>query len=210
MTTRLLKIRRVVQMSTFAIVTCAAAATSRAQTARPSVDLSLVPASSLRAESPTVMTDLMKDVDAVHSKFVALAKAVPVAKYPARPGVGVRSVSEVFLHVAGDNYMMPALAGTAIPASVKLDMKNFKSFDAFEKQTMTTAQIVEALDASFAHLKAAMAKTTAADLTVVVDMFGQKSSKQALWIGTTTHLHEHLGQSIAYARQNGIVPPWSK
>ena len=182
----------------------------RAQTARPMVDASLVPASSLRAETPPVMTDLMKAVDGVQSKLVALANAIPQSKYSWRPGAGVRSVSEVLLHVASDNYLMPALGGTAIPPVTKLDVKNFKSFESFEKQTLTQAQVVAALDASFAHLKSAMAKTTAADLSVQVDMFGQKATKQSMWIGTTTHLHEHLGQSIAYARTNGIVPPWSK
>ena len=181
-----------------------------AQSAPATVDRSLVPASSLRAETAPLMIDLMKAVDGVQSKMVALAKATPQAKYLWRPGAGVRSVSEVFLHVAGDNYLMPALAGTAIPAATKLDMKNFKTFEAFEKQNMTQGQVVAALDASFAHLKAAMTKTTAGDLAVQVDMFGQKTTKQGLWIGTTTHLHEHLGQSIAYARVNGIVPPWSK
>ena len=66
------------------------------------------------------------------------------------------------------------------------------------------------LETSFAHLKSAMQKVSAAQLSAPVDMFGQKSTQQALWIATATHLHEHLGQSIAYARTNGIVPPWSK
>ena len=194
----------------FAAATIVVAPSLHAQTAKPAVDLSLVSASSLRAETAPVMLDLLKDVDAVQSKLVALAKAMPQAKYSWRPGAGVRSVGEVFLHVASDNYLMPALAGTAIPAATKLDMKNFKSFDAFEKQTLTPTEVVSALDASFVHLKAAMTRTAAADLSVQVDMFGQKATKQSMWIGTTTHLHEHLGQSIAYARQNGIVPPWSK
>ena len=66
------------------------------------------------------------------------------------------------------------------------------------------------LEVGFAHLKTAMQKTTAAMLMNSLDMFGQKSTQQATWVSTTTHLHEHLGQSIAYARMNGIVPPWSK
>lgn len=174
--------------------------------------LSLANARVVRAQGATapVVADLMKDVDGVGQKLVSLAKAMPADKLSWRPSAGVRSVGEVFLHVASDNYLMPALAGTAIPASTKLDMKDFKTFGAYEKQVMTQAQVVAALEASFAHLKAAMAKATVADMSVQVDMFGQKSTKQAMWIGTTTHLHEHLGQSIAYARSNGVVPPWSK
>ncbi|MBL0170681.1 MAG: hypothetical protein IPP90_08100 [Gemmatimonadaceae bacterium] len=89
-------------------------------------------------------------------------------------------------------------------------MKDFKTFGTYEKRTLTREQTVAELEASFAHLKSAMQKTTVAMLPNALDMFGQKSTQQAMWISTTTHLHEHLGQSIAYARSNGIVPPWSK
>jgi len=162
------------------------------------------------ATTAPMMLDLMKDADGVAQKLIALAKATPADKYSWRPSAGVRSIGEVFLHVASDNYLLPSMAGTAIPTSTKLDAKDFKTFTTYEKQTMTPAQVVAAMETSFAHLKTAMTKTSAADLSAQVDMFGQKSSKQALWIGTTTHLHEHLGQAIAYARTNGIVPPWSK
>jgi hypothetical protein len=43
-----------------------------------------------------------------------------------------------------------------------------------------------------------------------VSMFGQSFTGQQAWLLATVHLHEHLGQGIAYARVNGIVPPWSK
>lgn len=162
------------------------------------------------AQTAPVMNDLIKDVDGVQQKLTALAKAMPAAKYTWRPGAGVRSVGEVFLHVSSDNYLMPALGGTPIPASTKLDMKKYDTFGVYEKQNMTPAQVEADLNTSFAHLKAAMKAQTAADMSTVVDMFGQKSTKQAMWVGTTTHLHEHLGQAIAYARMNGIVPPWSK
>jgi uncharacterized damage-inducible protein DinB len=165
---------------------------------------------SLAAQTAPVVADLIKDVDGVQQKMVALAKAMPQEKYSWRPGTGVRSVSEVFLHVASDNYLMPALAGASIPVTTHLDMKNFKSFSAFETRTVTREQAVGELEASFAFLKAAMQKSSAADMAKMVDMFGQKTTTQSMWVGATTHLHEHLGQSIAYARMNGVVPPWSK
>lgn len=166
--------------------------------------------SSLSAQTASVVTDLMKDVDGVHQKLVALAKAMPADKYSWRPGAGVRSVGEVFLHVASDNYLLPAMVGSAPPASTGIDAKNFKTLEAYETRAVSREQTVADLDASFAHLKAAMTKTTGAMLATPVDMFGQKSTQQGLWILTTTHLHEHLGQAIAYARMNGITPPWSK
>ena len=105
---------------------------------------------------------------------------------------------------------MPTMGGAVIPTSTGINAKDFKTIAAFEKRVVTPAQAATELETSFAFLKAEMAKTTAADLTKEVNMFGTKTTRQGMWIGTVTHLHEHLGQSIAYARQNGIVPPWSK
>jgi hypothetical protein len=164
----------------------------------------------LSAQPAPVVVELIKDVDGVAQKFIALAKVMPVDKYGWRPGTGVRSVSEVFLHVSSDNYLLPAMVGMVPPASTGINAKDFKTLTAYEKRGLTPEQTAADLEASFAHLKAAMAKTTSSTLMEPVDMFGQKSTQQGLWILTTTHLHEHLGQAIAYARMNGIVPPWSK
>jgi hypothetical protein len=43
-----------------------------------------------------------------------------------------------------------------------------------------------------------------------IEAFGRKMTARSLWITTATHLHEHLGQLIAYARSNNVTPPWSK
>jgi uncharacterized damage-inducible protein DinB len=158
----------------------------------------------------SVVVDLIKDVDGTAKKFIDLVKVMPADKLTWRPAAGVRSVSEVFLHVASDNYLMPFGYGVAIPSSTGIKGDDFKTLTTFEKQTLTREQIASELEKSFAHLKSAMAKTTDADLAKPMSMFGMKSTQQAMWIGTTTHLHEHLGQAIAYARSNGVTPPWSK
>lgn len=181
-----------------------------ARVAVASATLLTFASSSVSAQTAPVVADLIKDVASVQQKMVALAKAMPQDKYTWRPGAGVRSVSEVFLHVASDNYLMPALVGASMPATTHLDMKDFKTFSTFEKRTVSNDQAVAELDASFEFLKAAMQRSTAADMSKMVDMFGQKATTQSLWVSATTHLHEHLGQSIAYARMNGVVPPWSK
>ena len=167
-------------------------------------------AGSVVAQTAPVVADLIKDVDGVEQKFIALAKATPPEKLAWRPGTGVRSFGEVYLHVASDNYFIPASFGTAIPASTGIKSDDFKTLTAYEARNVTREQIVADLQQSFAHLKASMAKTTAAQLDAPISMFGMKSNAQGMWILATTHLHEHLGQAIAYARMNGIVPPWSK
>ena len=63
-------------------------------------------------ERAGVMGDLLQDVAALETKIVGLANAMPPTTYKWRPGAGVRSTEEVLLHVAGDNYFIPALIGS--------------------------------------------------------------------------------------------------
>lgn len=168
------------------------------------------PLSAQTVKTAPVVVDLMKDIDGAAAKFIALAKAMPPAKMSWRPDPAARSTGEVFLHVASDNYLLPFGFGNAIPASTGIRGDDFKTLATYEKRALTNEQIVKDLEESFAHLKASMAKTTSDDLATPVTMFGMKSTAQGMWILTATHLHEHLGQLIAYARSNGVTPPWSK
>ncbi|MEO7358866.1 MAG: DinB family protein [Gemmatimonadaceae bacterium] len=159
---------------------------------------------------PNLMADLGRDVAGIEQKFVDLAKAMPEASYGWRPGSGVRSVREVFLHIASENYLLPSMFGAAIPATTGIAAGDFKSAETFEKRDIKKDSVVADLQASFAHMKQAMAADSAAAMSGEIDFFGTKMSRQAAWIGTVTHMHEHLGQLIAYARMNKVVPPWSK
>jgi uncharacterized damage-inducible protein DinB len=161
------------------------------------------------AQSSTVMADLMSDVSQTEKKFIDLAKAIPAEKYDWRPGAGVRSVGEVIRHVASDNYFIPATLGHPAEASTGINGEDYKTAAAFEHRKSTKEQSVADLERSFANLKAAMQATPAAKLGDQVKMFGQPFTMQRAWVLGTTHLHEHLGQLIAYARTNGVKPPWS-
>lgn len=172
--------------------------------------LAVVAAPAAAQQRAGLMGELMKDVSDVQGKLVGLAKAVPVEKYDWRPGAGVRSIGEVFLHVSGDNYVMPWGMGVAPDPATGIKMNDFKSVGAFEKQKLDQTAMVAALDKSFAHLLKAMADTPDSKLDEHVKLFGMDMTVRQMWVMTTTHLHEHLGQSIAYARTNGVVPPWSK
>ena len=158
----------------------------------------------------SVMADLSKDVAEVETKIVGLANAIPESAWAWRPGPGVRSVGEVFTHVAADNYFMPAALGTATPADVAISGTDYKTVGVYEGRTRTKAQIVAEVQRSFTFLKAAMAAAPADKLGAPMKIFGTDTTAQATWVSTTTHLHEHLGQLIAYARSNKVVPPWSK
>jgi uncharacterized damage-inducible protein DinB len=156
-----------------------------------------------------LMGDLLKDIGGVETKIVGLAKAMPQAAFEWRPSKDVRSTSETFMHVAADNYFLPVLMGVQAPAETGIT-KEYKTAEAFEKKTMSREAVIAELEKSFAFLKSAMNATPDAKLDAPLDMFGRKSTNRGLWISTTTHLHEHLGQLIAYARSNNVTPPWSK
>lgn len=153
------------------------------------------PASGVRAEFLSQLATLEK-------KYVSLAEAIPADKYTWRPGEGVRSVSEVFLHVAGANFGLPRMIGAAPPAS-------FQS-KGFETSTTDKAKVAEALKQSFAHYRQVALGLSDADTEKNVKLFGTETTYRGFLFFTTEHLGEHLGQMIAYARVNGIVPPWTE
>ncbi len=163
-------------------------------------------ASSTQAKDTTPPSYDMKpqsllDLDGMHTKFVDLATAVPADKYNWRPAEGVRSIGEVFLHIANANYNIPNLMGTPLPAG--FDPKTF------EKSTTDKAQIIDALNKSFASAHAAIEAMTNADFNKPLPKLGPDANYGDVVYILVTHAHEHLGQSIAYARMNGIVPPWT-
>lgn len=143
----------------------------------------------------------LQDLDIMHKKFVDLATAVPADKYSWRPAEGVRSIGEVFLHIANANYNIPNLIGAPLPAG--FDPKTF------EKSTTDKAQIIDALNKSFASAHAAIDAMTNADFNKPLPKLGPDANYGDVIYLLVTHAHEHLGQSIAYARTNGIVPPWT-
>jgi uncharacterized damage-inducible protein DinB len=156
-----------------------------------------------------VMGDLLKDVGDLEKKVMALANAIPESAYDWTPGPGVRSTAEVLKHIAADNYFMPVLLDKPAPKETGIT-KDYKTTLAFEKRPMNRAAVVVELEKSFAFLRSSMNSTSDAELSVPIDVFGQKSTARGLWISTATHLHEHLGQLIVYARANKVTPPWSK
>ncbi|MEP6778819.1 MAG: hypothetical protein ABJC26_02945, partial [Gemmatimonadaceae bacterium] len=117
------------------------------------------PAAPVAAKS-TVLTDLDKAVATVEKKMVDLAKVMPESSMDWRPMPGVRSVREVFLHIAGENYIIPSFFGTPIPASTGIDMKNEKSITAYEGRKISRDSTVADLETSFKALRAAMAADT--------------------------------------------------
>ena len=144
--------------------------------------------------------EFLFEMSGEEAKFESLAESIPTEKYTWRPGPGVRSVSEVLLHVAGANFQLPRLIGTPPP-------EGFVG-KGYDTSTADKEKIQEALRASFAHLRAATLKLADGDADKPVKLFGD-STYRGVHYFMLKHMAEHLGQLIAYARMNGVTPRWS-
>jgi uncharacterized damage-inducible protein DinB len=152
-----------------------------------------VPTSGFRA-------DFLADWDDMAKKAVSLAEAIPADKYTWRPA-GARSVNEIFMHIASGNFGFMHMLGVPLPAGI--DPRTL------EKTVTEKTKAVEVLKQSFEHVRQTVLKTSDADLDKPVTFFGQPSTVRNVLYIVGTHQHEHFGLSIAYARMNGVVPPWT-
>ena len=142
--------------------------------------------------------EFFTNLDDVQEKIIDLAESIPAEKYSWRPGTDVRSISEVFMHVAGGNYFLSTFLGMDPP----------KMNGDIEKNVTKKADVIAELKRSFDHLRSAV--NAAGDLEKPVKMLGTQTTYRGVLVTILSHLHEHLGQSVAYARMNGVVPPWSR
>ncbi len=159
---------------------------------------------SLRADDMPTGTkgDMMMWIKDAETKLEQLADAMPESKYSWRPGKGVRSVGEVYMHVAGANLALPSMAGGPAPP------EGFNN-DTFDKTLTKKADITKKLKESFASMETALTNMPDSDMDKPTDLMGMKTTYRGVYMLVLAHCHEHLGQSIAYARMNGVVPPWT-
>jgi len=150
-----------------------------------------------QAQSAGIQTAFGEDAGTLSDKFTALARVMS-GKYDWKPGQGVRSVGDVFNLIVTENGMLAdALSGTP-------------STGAEPAPITDPGKLQEALKASYAKLQKAITGLSDKDLQTRVKLFGEDMTKQGALMLILEDQHEHLGQSIAYARSNGVVPPWSK
>ena len=169
-----------------------------AATLRPAFAQDAAAAAATPTAEQKVLLAQLKDAE---EKVVELASATPPAKMAWRPGKGVRSTAEVFLHLAQANYFLPTMVGVAPPAGIVMK--------GYEQSTTDKARIVQELRNSYDHARKALTNATPADFDRSVVIFDHDGTGREALVILVTHSHEHLGQSIAYARMNGVVPPWT-
>ncbi len=156
----------------------------------------------MMAKGDPVLDVLRSDWDSVSDKLISLGEAIPADKYSWAPSDGVRSVGEVLVHVAGPNFALTGpLLGEESPADNPLESLGEKPTK--EEILAVVKQSIERVDKALAHV-------TADDLGKSYPAFGRQMSGMRVIDILLSHAHEHLGQLIAYARSNGVVPPWSR
>ena len=168
--------------------------------------LGLTTAGSVAAQvAPTgrgFRAEYLAELTVAEDHLVRLAEAIPADKYTWRPAPGVRSVSEVFLHVAGSHLNLPRVLGVA-------PREGMVGAD-YATSTTDKGAVVAALKASFAFMRRGVEGLTEADAEKTLPWFGGTNSYRGVLYFMARHTGEHTGQLIAYARVNGVVPPWSE
>jgi len=151
---------------------------------------------------PGIGKGWMPEFDHAATQLNALAAATPADKFSWRPAPGVRSVSEVYMHVAIGNYFLLSQAGLKLPAEVTAKLK-----PETEKTVTEKSEVMTWLKDSQAIVRASYPKL---DRQKKVKFFGGDTDVDGVLLRLLVHNHEHMGQSIAYARMIGVVPPWSQ
>ena len=137
----------------------------------------------------------------VSQQLIALAEATPAEKFAWRPVGGVRSTSEVYMHIVMANFYLLSVTGPKMPAGLKEDS---------EKTATSKAEVIDWLKRSLDAVKDAHLAARPADLARKVHIADREATVDGMYLRIIVHANEHLGQLIAYARMTGVVPPWSK
>jgi uncharacterized damage-inducible protein DinB len=160
----------------------------------------LLTAATAHAENEGLWEGYDGEWSVVSRQLIALAEATPADKYSWRPGPGVRSTGEVYMHIAIANFYLLSVTGAKEP-KVSVDM---------EKTVTSKADVIDWLKRSLDAVATAHAHLKPGDLERKVSIYGKTVTVDGMYLRIIVHDNEHMGQLIAYARINGIVPPWSK
>src|SRR5256714_3501488 len=137
----------------------------------------------------------------VTSQLIALAEATPEDKFAWRPAKGVRSTSEVYMHIVLANFYLLSVTGPKMPDDLKEDM---------EKTVTSKAEVIKWLKRSLEAVRSAHVAEKPADLQRKVHIADRDATVDGMYLRIIVHDNEHMGQLIAYARMTGVAPPWSQ
>ena len=136
----------------------------------------------------------------VSSQLIALAEATPEGKFAWRPAPGVRSTSEVYMHIVMANFYLLSVTGPKMPVDLKEGM---------DKSVTSKAEVISWLKRSLDAVKQAHLALTPKDFDRKVHIMDRDATVDGMYLRIIVHANEHMGQLVAYARMTGVVPPWS-
>jgi uncharacterized damage-inducible protein DinB len=136
----------------------------------------------------------------VSQQLIALAEATPEDKFAWRPASGVRSTSEVYMHIVLGNFWLLSQTGPKMPADLKQEM---------EKSVTSKAEVIAWLKRSLEAVRQAHSAQTPKDFERKVKVEGRDATVDGMYLRIIVHANEHMGQLVAYARMTGVAPPWS-
>ncbi len=137
----------------------------------------------------------------VSRQLIELAEATPPEKFAWRPAAGVRSTSEVYMHIAITNFYLLRVTGPKVPADLKEDM---------ETKVTSKPEVIAWLKRSLDAVQQAHLAENTKDLERKVRIHDRDTTVDGMYLRIIVHANEHMGQLVAYARMTGVVPPWSK
>ncbi len=160
--------------------------------------------------------EYLEELRGASKELTMLAEAMPAENYGWRPGPGVRSVSGVYVHVAASDFMLLAMVGKPLPKSYYPNagahptaQQMYKWGSELEHKVTAKADVVRMLEEAVTAAEHNFRAADEAELNGAAEFFGEKTTIRRIYLRILAHSSEHLGQSIAYARVNGVAPPWS-
>lgn len=141
----------------------------------------------------------------VSQQLIALAEATPQEKLMWRPAPGIRSASEVYMHIVIANFWLLTFAGREIPGDLKID-----SVEEAEKSVTNKEELIAWLKRSLDAVQRARGASTEEDLGKKVHIGDRDATVDGIYLRILVHANEHMGQLIAYARTSGVKPPWAE
>lgn len=165
--------------------------------------LALAPAPAHAQDTPDFRAEFQGQFETTAQKLVALSEAMPAESYAWSPMEGVMTVASVYRHITRYNYMYPHLyLGVEPPKGV--------DYQTLEEGSADKEEVARILVESMDHVRAVVDGMSDADLDAPAELYGRQVASWAVLLQLLTHMNEHLGQAIAYARMNRVVPPWSR
>ncbi len=165
--------------------------------------LTVLTAPTQAQDTPDFRAEFKGQFESSARKLVALSEAMPAESYSWSPMEGVMTVALVYRHIARYNYMYPHL-------NLGIDPPKGVDYRTLEEGGADKKEVARILAESMDHVRTVVDGMSDADLAAPTELYGRQVARWAVLLQLVTHMNEHLGQSIAYARMNRVVPPWSR